>query len=121
MWGGGIPIALIEMVAELNLFEHVCPMFRDSLPTVNRSCVIHQNRVLGVQGSQSGGIPAVECLVSLLTERTELLGYLWIDRVFYCHELTSLINRNMIYQTRDSGFGYGDRREWTMLVTDWTV
>jgi hypothetical protein len=64
------------MVAELILLEHVCPMFLDGLPTISRTCVIHQDRVLGVERTESGGIAAVECLVSLPTERTELLGYL---------------------------------------------
>jgi hypothetical protein len=72
----GILIALVEMVAKLNLLEHVCPMLLDGRPTVNRTCVIDQNRVLRLERTESGGIAAVECLVSLLTERTELLGYL---------------------------------------------
>src|SRR4029077_10271261 len=40
----GILISRAEMVAEMKLFEHVCMIFLDGLPTVNRSCVRHLNR-----------------------------------------------------------------------------
>src|SRR6516165_184769 len=78
----GILISLVEMIAEMNLLEYVCPMFHDGLPTVNRPCIIHQNRVLRVEWGQGGGIAVVERLVSFLTERFKLLLYLRIGSVF---------------------------------------
>jgi hypothetical protein len=62
---GGIFCADIPAkVTEMNLLEQVCAMFLDGLPTVNRSCVIHQNRVLRVERGQGDGIAVVVCLVN---------------------------------------------------------
>jgi hypothetical protein len=57
-----------------------------AIPTVNRSCVRHKNRVLRVELAKGGGIAFVECLVSLFTDRTKLQGYLWIGPVFLLGE-----------------------------------
>jgi hypothetical protein len=71
------------MIAEMDLLEQRFIIFPDGLPTVNRSCVIHQNRVLR-EGRGHGACSAVvECLVIFLVERGKLLDYLCIDRVFF--------------------------------------
>jgi hypothetical protein len=72
----GILIALADMVAEMNLFEQLCIIFPDGLPTVNRSSVIHQNRVLLEGRGQGDFIAVVECLGIFLIERGKLLDYL---------------------------------------------
>jgi hypothetical protein len=82
----GILIALVEIVAEMKLLEQDCMIFLDGLPTVNRSCVRHKNRVLCEERGHGGGIAVVKGLVILLTLRIELLDYLWIDRVFLLGE-----------------------------------
>ena len=61
-------------------------IFLDGLPTVNRSCVRHKNRVLCEERGHGGGIAVVKGLVILLTLRIKLLDYLWIDRVFLLGE-----------------------------------
>src|SRR5271166_2835989 len=43
-------------------------------PTVNRSCVIHQNRVLREERGQGGGIVVIPCLVFFLSERENPLA-----------------------------------------------
>ena len=40
------------------------------------------NRVLRVQSGASDRVVLVECLFILHSQRTNLLGYFWIDRVF---------------------------------------
>ena len=60
----GILIDREKKVAEMDLLEHVRPMFFDGLLTVNRSCVIHQNRILHVKRGQGGGIAVVVCPVN---------------------------------------------------------
>ena len=62
------------MVAEMHLLEHVCIIFLDGLPTVNRSCVRHQNRVLREERSKGGGIVVVVCIVKFFVERVNLLA-----------------------------------------------
>ena len=37
----GVLVGLADAFAEMDLLEHVRPMFLDGLPTVNHSCVIH--------------------------------------------------------------------------------
>jgi len=61
-------------------------MFLNGLPTVNRSCVRHINRVFQVERGHGRGIVVVDCLGILLTDRNKLLDYLWIDRVFLLGE-----------------------------------
>ena len=61
-------------------------MFFDGLPTVNRSCVMHHNRVLRVGRGHGDCIAVAECLVIFLIERGKLLDYLCIDRVFLLGE-----------------------------------
>src|SRR5271165_386673 len=70
----------------MHFLERVCPMFLNGLPTVNRSCVPHINRVFRVERGHGGGIVVVDCLGILLTDRNKLLDYLWIDRVFLLSE-----------------------------------
>jgi len=69
----GTLIVLGDMVAGVNLREQACEMFLDGFPTVNRSCVRHKNRVLGIKRGQVSGITVIECLVILLSN---LLVYL---------------------------------------------
>jgi hypothetical protein len=45
----GILIGCVEIVAEMNLLERVCPMFLNGLPTVNRPTIRHKNRFLRVE------------------------------------------------------------------------
>ena len=70
----GILIDRDEMVAEMHLLEHVCIMFLDGLPTVNRSCVRHINRVLREERGHGGGIVVVECIVIFFNDRDKLLA-----------------------------------------------
>ena len=65
-----------DSVAEMKLFEHVCLIFLDGLPTVNRSCVRHKNRVLREERGHGGGIVVVSCLVKFFNERVKLLALL---------------------------------------------
>src|SRR5689334_10476067 len=56
----------------------------DGPPTVNWSCVIHQNRVFRVESGQRGCVAVAERLVRLFTNRMKLLNNLWIDgHVFF--------------------------------------
>jgi hypothetical protein len=70
----GILIGLGNMVAEMHFPEHVCVMFRDGLPTVNRSLRSHKNRVLREERCHGGGIVIVVCLVKLFRERISHLA-----------------------------------------------
>jgi hypothetical protein len=76
----GTLIALVEMFTLMHFLEYLGIMLLNSLSPVNGSCVGQKNRVLCVKRTESGGIAAVKCLVGLLTERAELLGYLWLTR-----------------------------------------
>ena len=57
------------MVTEMHILEQVCKIFLDGLPTVNRSCFVHQNRVFREARGQGGGIAVVECIVIFFMER----------------------------------------------------
>jgi hypothetical protein len=70
-----ILIGLVEVLAEMNLLEHVCPMFLDGLPTVNRSCVRYNNRVLRVERSDGGGIVVVDCIAMFFNDRDKPLAH----------------------------------------------
>ena len=70
----GILISRDDMVAEMNLLEQVCIMFLNGLPTINRSCVIHQNRILRVERGKPGGIAVIECLVFFFIVRGKRLA-----------------------------------------------
>jgi hypothetical protein len=71
---------VLGITTEVTYFlELVRIIFFDSLPTVNWSCVIHQNSVFGVESGHGGCIALEECLVGLLTNRVKLLNNLWID------------------------------------------
>jgi len=61
------------MVVAMHFLAHICIMFLNGLPTVNWSCVIHQNRVLREVRGQGDGIVVVPRLVNFFTERTKLL------------------------------------------------
>jgi len=65
----GILISRAEMVAEMKLFEHVRMIFLDGIPTVNRSCVRHLNRVIRKERGPGGVIVAVPYLVKFFKER----------------------------------------------------
>src|SRR5215471_5562048 len=62
-----------------HFLELVRIIFFDSLPTVNWSCLNHQNRVFGVKSGHGPCIALEECLVRLLTNRMKLLNNLCID------------------------------------------
>lgn len=64
----GILIGLARMVAKLDVLKQACIIFLNSVPTVNRSCFIHQNSVFRVERGQTGGIAVVAGLVSLFSE-----------------------------------------------------
>src|SRR5580704_14522175 len=68
----GILIALANMVADTPFLEQVCKRFLDRLPAVNRSRVIHKNRVLREKRGHGSGIVVVACLVKFLTLRVKL-------------------------------------------------
>ena len=70
----GIRIGRRDIVAETPLLEQVCIILLDGLPTVNRSSVSHQNRVLCEERGQGRGIVVVKCLVILFILRTKLLS-----------------------------------------------
>ena len=74
-----IMIPLAKIVAEMDLSKQVCIMFLDGLPTVNRSCVMHQNRVVRVGRGQGGGIVFAPRLVSLFTQSGKLLECIRLD------------------------------------------
>jgi hypothetical protein len=48
----------------MDFLEQVCIMLLNSLPSVNRACVSHKNRVLRVERGRGGGIATVVCLVN---------------------------------------------------------
>ena len=70
----GILITRFDMVAEMNLLEDICIVFLDGVSTVNRSCVIHQNRVLGVERGQGDRIVVIPCLVFFFIVRGKRLA-----------------------------------------------
>jgi hypothetical protein len=70
----GILITRFDMAAEMNLLEDICIVFLDGVSTVNRSCVIHQNRVLGVECGQGDRIVVIPCLFFLFIVRGKRLS-----------------------------------------------
>ena len=62
-----------------HFLEQVRIIIFDSVPTVNWSCIIHQNRIFRVESGHGGCVALEECLVRLLTNRMKLLNNLWID------------------------------------------
>ena len=60
-------------------------IFLDGLPTVNRSCVRHNNRVLREERCHGGSIIVVFCLVKFLNERGKLLALLLTGRRLHFH------------------------------------
>jgi hypothetical protein len=69
------------MVAYLHVLEHVCPIFLEGLPAVNRSSVRYLNSVLREERGQGSCIVVVPCLVKFISKRENLLAQLWIWRV----------------------------------------
>jgi hypothetical protein len=51
-------------------------------PTVKCSVLRHTCRVFRIERGDGRRVLPVECLVMLHSQRTNLLGYLWNDRVF---------------------------------------
>jgi len=76
------PIDRRDMVDGMPMLEIVCIRFFDGLPTVKCSVVRHIYRVFRVERGEGNRVLLVQCLVILHSQRTNLLGYLWIDRVF---------------------------------------
>src|ERR1700751_5766534 len=60
----------------------VCIHLFNALPTVIISVVRFPNRVLRVERGDGGRVVFVECLVKLRSQRMNLLGRFWIDRLF---------------------------------------
>jgi len=80
----GIRISLADMVAGICSLEPFCVLLLDSLPTVNRSTVRYENRVLREERGQSGSIIVIHCFVILYTYRSlQLLECLLKERVFF--------------------------------------
>jgi len=64
-----------------------CIIFFDGLPTVKCSGMRrHINPILRVERGDGSRVLPVECLLILHSQRTNLLGYFWIDRVFLLGE-----------------------------------
>src|ERR1700761_8227666 len=59
----------------------VCILFFDALPTTICSVVCLPNRILRVERGDSGWVVFVEYLAKLSSQRSNLLGYFWIDCV----------------------------------------
>jgi hypothetical protein len=62
--------------------KNPCITFFDGLPTAKSSSPgKHSNSVLRVERSDGGGIVPIECRVKIRSKYTNLLFYLWIDRL----------------------------------------
>jgi hypothetical protein len=66
----------------IKLVIAICETFFDGRSTSECSAWCHPNRVLREQRGDGRRVPPAEHLVILRNQRTNLLGYLWIDRVF---------------------------------------
>ena len=75
-------IDLCEIIADLPMLEPICIRFFDDLPTVTCRVRRPRNPVLPVERGDGGRVVVVERRVLLRSQRTNLLGYLWIDRLF---------------------------------------
>src|SRR5580698_5095696 len=76
-----------DKVFRMVLLEIVfCIFLFDGLPTVKSSAWRLKNSVLGVERGHGNGVVSVERLVILRGQRSYLLGYSWIDRVFFLGE-----------------------------------
>jgi hypothetical protein len=77
------PLALTDIVVGLVSPEVVfCVVFCDGLPTVKCSVHSHLNRIVRVERAETTLIAPVECVVPLRHQRSNLLFYSLIDRVF---------------------------------------
>jgi hypothetical protein len=89
-------IALVLSIPPANPRFDCCTSDRSEEPDVNDGffnglltllcSVKHMNPVPRIECGDGGGIVVVECRVKLYSQRTNLLGYLWIDRVFLLGE-----------------------------------
>src|SRR6516225_2162588 len=71
----GILLWFTRVLVVMHHLEHVCPVFLDCLPTVNRSSVIpHDNRVFCVECGHGGGILVGPCLVKFFMKCENLLA-----------------------------------------------
>src|SRR5258708_29942518 len=70
----GMLIRFVDMVAEVQILEHICKMFLNGLPTVNRPFVCHENPVVCEECRDRVGIVLVDCLVILFYFRVKLLA-----------------------------------------------
>src|SRR6516162_3325077 len=71
----GILLGPAHMLTVMHCQKHVCPIFLDGLPTVNRSSIVpDDNCILRVERGQGGGIFVVQCLTKYFCEREKLLA-----------------------------------------------
>jgi len=79
------PIDSTDKIAGMPGPEFVfCIRFFNGLPTVKCSVLQrHPNPILCVERGDGSRVVPVECLVELYSQRTNLLGYFWIDRCLF--------------------------------------
>jgi hypothetical protein len=78
-------IDFLDMVVAMPFLKRLfCVTFFDGLPTGKHSFWRYMKRVVREECDDGGCVVLVERLVILLTPLANMLGYLWICRVFNC-------------------------------------